>query len=107
MENNKQYTYPGPYGIYQVYLQMGKYNNGRAAIQLIDANDHELVTTATINLVDADIPEGHVAIKDYSENEGMLEWLMKNEIVSEPLTYESSGFILAPVCKILIDLPTS
>ena len=55
--------------------------NERICIKLIDAEDGSPVATATINLTDEYIHEGHVAIKDYSENIGMPEALIDAGII--------------------------
>lgn len=59
---------------------------------------------ASTNL-DANLPKNMVAIKDYSENEGMLSALTEAGIVSEPVGYIASGFVEFPVCVIIADLP--
>jgi hypothetical protein len=57
-----------------VYAQ---YSNGRTAIQLKDDNDGSPVATATINVPDVYLEKDEVIIKDYSENEGMLDTLVR------------------------------
>lgn len=59
---------------------------------------------ASVNL-DANLPDNMVAIKDYSENAGMLTALTEAGIVSEPVSYIASGFVTVPICKIIADLP--
>ena len=82
------------------------YENGRLAIQLMDAEDHSPVATATVNLPDVDLDGDEVAIKDYSENAGMLDALIEAGVVSKPRRYEatcaaftSSGFVTVPICQ--------
>jgi hypothetical protein len=85
-----------------------QYGNGRIALELIeDVADPEQeyaesIAICTINLPDQLINDGEVIIKNYSENVGILEALIKANVVSQPLCYLSSGFINAPVCKLLI-----
>ena len=43
-------------------------------------------------------------IKDYSENEGMLDALVKAGIVSEPIEYYHTGYVTCPLVEVLIDL---
>jgi len=59
------------------------YAGGNKAIRLIDEDDHEPIVTATVNLVDFNevMPENVVFIKDYSENEGIVEALAKADII--------------------------
>jgi hypothetical protein len=77
------------------------YPNGRLAIAavcplIIDGEDcgWEPAFTATVNLVDETCPEGEVWVKDYSENEGMLDWLVCNGIVEPAATaWARSGYV--------------
>lgn len=54
----------------------------------------------TVN-VQQELKPGRVAIKDWSENEGLLDVLVEEGIVSEPLSYIPSGFVEIPVCRLL------
>ena len=87
---------------YKCNIVKEQYTNGRTALLLIDVDDNEHVATATVNLPDDDIPEKYVAIKDYSENEGMLNLLIKEKIVAQPVEHINSGFVNIPICKLLI-----
>lgn len=83
-------------------LQRGHYGNGRVALCLIDADDGEPVATCTVNLPDEPLDDGEVFIKDYAENLGMTQFLVKEGVVqltgrTVRLPYES-----IPVCKLLI-----
>ena len=48
------------------------------------------------------LEKDEVAIKDYSENEGMLDFLLSNSIVEKPHRYEHSGYVRIPVCKMSV-----
>ena len=87
---------------YKCNIVKEQYTNGRTALLLMDVDDNEHVATATVNLPDDDIPEKYVAIKDYSENEGMLNLLIEEKIVAQPVEHISSGFVSIPICKLLI-----
>lgn len=89
------------FGEWECELKLEEYYNGNKAIYLFDKETGELVTVATVNLEEV-LPEGQVYIKDYSENEGMLEALVKAGVVSEPISYVPSGFVIIPVCKLLL-----
>lgn len=54
----------------------------------------------TVN-VQKELKPGRVAIKDWSENEGLLDVLVEEGIISEPLAYIPSGFVDIPVCRLL------
>lgn len=74
------------------------YADGNTAICL--TQDGVAYATATINDPDFDLLENEVIIKNYSENEGILEALEEAGIVQSlyPLSY---GFTTAIVCKVL------
>lgn len=88
------------------YLTVEKYStNGNVALELISAVTDEArglfegepITTCTVNL--DPLPSNQVAIKDYSENEGMLNVLQKAGIIGDVIRFESSGFVQIPICK--------
>ena len=84
-------------------MKFAKYqHNNRTAIELVDAEDGEPIAIATTNLVNEQLAEGEIAIKDYFGNEGMLHCLVNAKIVSLPSRYVSMGFVQIPICKILI-----
>lgn len=78
-------------------IQLTKYHNMRLCISLVDTEYEEPIAKATINLPDYPLPSAlHVAIKDYSKNEGMLDFLIESGIVYAP----TSGIEGNPVCMI-------
>jgi hypothetical protein len=82
-------------------LRVGKYLNKNTAIELVSTETAEIKATATSNL-DEVLPEGQVYIKDYSENEGMLEALQQEGIIGDIISVRRSGFVQIPVCTLLI-----
>ena len=84
---------------YQVTVSKAKYRNGGTAIQLNDAEDGFPFATATTWI--EGLAENEVAVKDYSENVGMLGFLVKNGIVQEPHRYVNSGFVNIPICTLI------
>jgi hypothetical protein len=56
--------------------------------------------TATCNL-DADMGEFEFAVKDWSENRGILEWLVKNEIGRSANWKIRTGHVFAEVFELL------
>jgi formylmethanofuran dehydrogenase subunit D len=89
------------YKEWDVKIIFSKYNNDRVAIVLVDAIDGEQIAVGTVNIPEAPIANDEVIIKDYSENEGMLQFLIDNKIVENTGNYIDSGFVSCPVCKIL------
>ena len=84
-------------------VEFAMYAKGNPAIRLSDANTGEPVAVASVNLDGiAEVKKGEIAIKDYSENEGIWKALFLAGIVSKPLRHVQSGFVTIPICKLLI-----
>jgi hypothetical protein len=83
-----------------VRVELGKYANGRTRINLIDDLDNEPYATATTNLPEVLLLDNEVFIKDYSENEGVLEFLTTNNIVIATDKWATSGFVDVQVCTL-------
>jgi hypothetical protein len=77
-------------------------NNGRAAIKLNDAKTGDLVAVATVNLDQFPLAPDEVFIKDWSENEGIKDALVKAGIVASTGERVPTGFVEADVCKLLV-----
>lgn len=93
MTNNRIYKYMGMYECHDVQIEFGKYSNGRIAIQLIAAKTGEPFITATVNIPDVELNSREVIIKNYSENEGVLGFLMDNNIVGPVKKEVNTGFV--------------
>ena len=87
---------------YHCNVVFGKYSNGRTAIELVEKNG-EPMAVASVNLPSDHLESDEVAIKNYSENQGVLDALVDAQIVSQPVRFIASGFIQVPVCKLLIN----
>lgn len=88
-------------GSYQVFIELGKYRNGQTAVSLIDAEDGSPVATVTVCVPELSLDENEIIVKDYSENEGMLEFLLENNIVEERSEFIDTGYVRCPVVKLL------
>jgi hypothetical protein len=88
--------------VYRVRLEKHKYANGRTALTLVDADDGEQVACATVNLPEQQLAPGEVFVKTWSENEGMLDFLLKNRIVEDMGREVPTGYVTARVCKLLV-----
>ena len=80
-------------------VQIREYDNNRPALQLFDETNFPFAI-ATVNLPEIDIPKGFVAIKNYSENVGMLEALKAAGIIREVHSYYPSGHVQIPICAL-------
>lgn len=81
-------------------------NNNRIAMELISMNDHMPYMVATVNVPSAHLEEGELLIKNYSENEGILEKLEEAGYVKRTGREIQTGFVTVPVCKLLLPLKT-
>lgn len=94
-------TGPLPYQQWQVDINLLHYDNGRFALQLVDHEDSEPITTATVNLVDEDCPHDEVWVKDWSENEGITDWLAEHEVIEpQPTDNTQTGHAQAQRYKL-------
>lgn len=83
-----------------VYLQVGKYGNGRIAIQALDTKDDMPAFTLTVNIPDEQINDDEVFIKDYAENQGVLAFARENGIVYDLIRFAKCGYADVPLCKL-------
>lgn len=84
-----------------VNVSIGKYGNKRPAILIKDADGMPYMT-ATIN-VSSDHPVAleDVVIKDYSENEGIYQWLIDRNIILPAYAKMSLPYgNWAPICEL-------
>jgi len=75
---------------------------GGVALELVDEIDGESVAMATVNLPEVVLDHDVVLIKDWSENEGMLDCLVKHNIVSYTGKDVRTGMVRANICKLLV-----
>lgn len=91
---------------YYALLHRYQAKGGGYAITLIDATDGSPAATCTacLNSKPPYIDEEQVAIKNYSENEGMLDALIDSGIINPPEYSEYSGYVELPICRIQPEL---
>ena len=94
------FTYKSKYSTYpNCTFKTAKYYNGNLALQIV--NDEGLIATCTVNgravFTNGDI----IGVKDYGENEGMVDFLKSIGIIVAPAIYkEFSGFVTIPYFKL-------
>lgn len=86
---------------YQVFLQLGEYTNSQTALELINTLDGSPVITASISVPDCALEKNELIIKDYSENEGVLSFLVENNIVRPLGRYVNTGLITVQIVELL------
>ncbi|ENH96703.1 hypothetical protein J416_09404 [Gracilibacillus halophilus YIM-C55.5] len=85
---------------YDCIAAFGKYLNGNTAIQLVDAEDDSLVAVATVN-GEIKNTEEIVGIKNWSENEGMVDALIDAGVIEPDLKFfEPSAFVVIEYYKL-------
>lgn len=68
-------------------------DNKNVAIILLDKGDDEIVSVASVN-VDHKPADNVVGIKTWSENEGIVDSLVKGNVIKDDLLYmEPTGFV--------------
>lgn len=82
----------------KVNIRKRNYSNGRPALELLDAEDDLPFAVATVNLPDVLLGDNEVLVKDYSENEGMLDFLTHNSIVYPTARGVQSQHVWFPLC---------
>jgi hypothetical protein len=63
-----------------------------------------LVLTCTVNLPEIAMSDDEAAIKNYSENKGMVEALKEANIILDKVREVKSGFVTIPIYKLNLDL---
>ena len=89
------------YGSTPVTIKIGSYNNKRPSIQLIDVIDNIPFMTASLNVPLLDVEGDLVLIKDYSENTGVLDWLIEKNVVVPTGYFYELAFDRVPICNLL------
>lgn len=79
---DKTFQFKNQYGGAEVSIHVQHYRNGRPVIELIDVSDGQPYAVATVNMPEVLLSPNECLIKDYSENEGMYEFLVNNNIVT-------------------------
>lgn len=86
---------------YEVVIQKKQYSNGRPALILLDFEDGSPYAVATVNLPELNLEDNQTFVKSYSENAGMLEFLVKNNIVKYTGKQASNDFVTVDVVEVL------
>lgn len=81
----------------EVTVQLGTYGNGRVAIELYTL-EGEPFMVASVNVPSVHLEEDEVIIKDYSENEGVLNFLEDNNIVHATPYAVQVGHTYCKIC---------
>lgn len=91
------FTYPTPYYTFkECFFTMARYRNGNLYLG-IESEKEGPIADCTVNPC-KDIPRTQLAIKNYSENAGMANFLAKQGIIeTEPSDFVYRGFVAIPI----------
>lgn len=84
-------------------VERHRYQNGRVALQLVTHDDGfpEPVATATVNIPEWDLEADEVIIKDYSENQGILDALIGARVVHPPERRGQFNYTPVAICRLV------
>ena len=93
---------------WKCFISLGYYNAGsRLAIQLLSDEEDadkgvfygEPIAVATVNIPELQLKENEICIKNYSENEGMIDTLQKAGLITEVKREVSTGFVTVHIVE--------
>jgi len=87
---------------YNCSLQLAQYPSGDKAIQLI--SNGEPIARATVYVEGVQLGDDEACIKDYSENEGMLDALLKAGIAVNVTRMVQANYATVPVVQLSADV---
>lgn len=76
-----------------------EYTNGGTALLICEDDEVYTPYTDGSKWIVGLLPD-EIAIKNYSENEGLLEQLIEQKIVTHPHRFIGSRFVNMPICKL-------
>ena len=82
-------------------VEYGTYYNGRTSIRL--TQNGEQIAVATVNIPAHNVPDGHVLIKNWSENQGIAQALQDAGVIKLTGKAIPTGFVEALEAKLLIN----
>lgn len=87
---------------YECIVKKSTYSDSnRTRIDLIDKNDGMPVATATVNFPKIPLEENEIIIKNYAENVGIYEALVKAGVISEVKKIMLLTFVSIHICELL------
>jgi hypothetical protein len=83
-------------------VKLTHYRDQRPALILRHEFTGEDILVASVNLPDVPLRNDEILIKDWSENEGVLQLLMDNGVIGPVIENVPTGMVSAQKCKLLI-----
>lgn len=94
------FTYNSPYANYDDCIIDISGSGKFTRYDLVSLSEGPITT---INLPGYGESETVVAIKDYSENIGMMKFLSKYKLIKRVLHYKPSGFVMLPIVELNLE----
>jgi hypothetical protein len=96
MYTQKSFNFNGT----EVYVKLSTYPDGNARLDLQDAKDGFPYATCSLSMPNVLLCDDEILVKNYSENQGMTDFLVKNNIVTLTHTGMDINGSWAPVARI-------
>lgn len=90
--------------IWDCYIKREQYKSCGLALELISADDDEHILMATTCVLGVLLGPEEVVIKNYSENEGILDILISSGIVCPTSMIVQTGFVQSPIVRVNMDV---
>ena len=100
-----QFTWPHTNTVVDLYQSEYCEPNNIALIAFNNSEGYMEEYAVVSTNPNTELEKGFVAIKNWSENEGILNVLIREGIISTPSYFIKSGFVDIPVSKLLIEVP--
>jgi len=81
--SNKTFTFTRGDTSYDLTVDVGKYQDGNTSLELWLKDEGVPFAIASVNMPNVLLCDNEILCKDYSENEGILDFLVENNIVTK------------------------
>jgi hypothetical protein len=101
------FTYKSAFETYRdCFFVKQQYTNKNLCLEIYGVDEEDdfvkCLTTVTVNI--GRLKVNQIAVKNYSENEGLLMFLQTLGLVGEPIRFEQSVFTTVPICELNLEI---
>ena len=86
---------------YNTVFAVGQYQNGRVAVQLVDAKTSEPFATLTVNIPQATVSDKEIIVKTWTENEPVARAALESGLFQDTGKRIPTGFSQAQIWKVI------
>jgi len=86
---------------YNTVFAVGQYQNGRVAVQLVDAKTSEPFATLTVNIPQATVSDNEIIVKTWTENEPVARAAFESGLFHDTGKRIPTGFSQAQIWKVI------